>query len=171
MDTFPSGLRYYYNGDIVDRYIRIFPTEITGQGVMLSEWRKMMEIGEKLYVNSRTEWRAWLGEHHQDKREIWLVLYKSIYKSSSGKRDFSLDDAVEEALCFGWIDSTLKPIDPSSYALRFSPRRAKSPWADSNRARAIRLLREGKMTPAGLAVLPPEVLSAWKEENGSAGTG
>jgi uncharacterized protein YdeI (YjbR/CyaY-like superfamily) len=72
---------------------------------------------------------------------------------------------VEEALCFGWIDSTLKPIDASSYALRFSPRRKKSPWADSNRARALKLLRAGKMTPAGMAVLPPEVIRVWDEEN------
>lgn len=120
-----------------------------------------MEIGELLRVGSREEWRAWLTEHHQDKSEIWLVLYKS----SSGKQKFPLSHAVEEALCFGWIDSTLKPMDVTSYALRFSPRRKNSPWADSNRIRAIRLLREGKMTPAGMAILPPEILRAWKEEN------
>ena len=119
-----------------------------------------METGEKLHLNSRQEWRAWLAEHHQDKQEIWLV----IYKSSSGKREFPLSQAVEEALCFGWVDSTLKPIDASSYALRFSPRRGKSHWADSNKARAKRLLREGKMTSAGLAVLPPEVSQWWEEE-------
>jgi uncharacterized protein YdeI (YjbR/CyaY-like superfamily) len=120
-----------------------------------------MEIGETLALNSRQDWRAWLAEHHQEKREIWLVLYKS----SSGKREFPLDHAVEEALCYGWVDSTLKPIDASSYALRFSPRRRKSHWADSNRARALILLRSGKMTPAGMAVLPPEVIRTWEEEN------
>jgi uncharacterized protein YdeI (YjbR/CyaY-like superfamily) len=122
-----------------------------------------MEIGEKIDPNSREGWRAWLADHHQDKPEIWLVLYKSI----SGKRELTLDEAVEEALCFGWIDSTQKPIDESSYALRFSPRRSKSPWGESNKARAIRLLREGKMAPAGMAVLPEEVLLALKEENRS----
>jgi uncharacterized protein YdeI (YjbR/CyaY-like superfamily) len=127
---------------------------------------EIMEIGEILHVNSRQEWRAWLADQAHDKREIWLMLYKS----TSGKREFTLDQAVEEALCFGWIDSTLKPLDPTSYALRFSPRRSKSRWADSNRARAIRLLREGKMTPAGMAVLPPEVIQAWEEENRPAGT-
>lgn len=120
-----------------------------------------VDIGEQLHLNSREEWRAWLTGYHQVKQEIWLVLYKS----SSGKREFPLSHAVEEALCFGWIDSTLKPIDPSRYALRFSPRHKKSYWADSNRARALRLLREGKMTPAGMALLPPEVISAWEEEN------
>jgi len=120
-----------------------------------------MEIGELLHLNSRQEWRAWLAEHHQDKQEIWLM----IYKSSSGKREFPLSHAVEEALCYGWIDSTLKPIDPSSYALRFSPRRKNSHWAESNWERALRLLRDGKMTPSGMAVLPPEVIAAWEEED------
>jgi len=120
-----------------------------------------MDIGERLQVSTRDEWRAWLAEHHQDKPEIWLV----IFKSSSGRRDFPLSHAVEEALCFGWIDSTLKPIDASSYALRFSPRRMNSFWADSNRARALRLLREGKMTPAGMALLPSEVIRAWEVDN------
>lgn len=120
-----------------------------------------MEIGEKLHLNSREEWRAWLAEHHQDKQEIWLV----IYKSSSGKREFPLGHAVEEALCFGWIDSTLKPIDASCYTLRFSPRRENSHWADSNKVRVLRLLREGRMTPGGMAVLPPEVIRKCEEEN------
>jgi len=120
-----------------------------------------MEIGEKLHLNSRQEWRAWLAEHHQDKQEIWLILYKS----SSGKREFPLGHAVEEALCYGWVDSTLKPIAAASYALRFSPRRKKSHWADSNRARALSLLREGRMTAAGMAVLPPEVIRTREEEN------
>jgi uncharacterized protein YdeI (YjbR/CyaY-like superfamily) len=119
-----------------------------------------MEIGEKLLVHSREEWRAWLAGHHQDKPEIWLV----IYKSASGKRSLSLNHAVEEALCYGWVDSTLKPIDPLSYALRFSPRRKTSRWADSNKERALRLLREGKMTPAGMALLPSEIIKAWEEE-------
>jgi uncharacterized protein YdeI (YjbR/CyaY-like superfamily) len=122
-----------------------------------------MEIGETLHLNTRDEWRAWLAEHHESKQEIWLILYKS----SSGKREFPLSHAVEEALCFGWIDSTLKPVDNSSYALRFSPRRKKSPWADSNRMRALSLLREGKMTPAGMAVLPAEVIRLWEEESRS----
>jgi hypothetical protein len=72
---------------------------------------------------------------------------------------------VEEALCFGWIDSQLQPINDSSYALRFSPRREKSNWADSNKARALKLLREDKMTPAGMAVLPPDVIREWEAEN------
>lgn len=120
-----------------------------------------MKVGETLHLDSRQEWRAWLTEYHQEKSEIWLV----IYKSSSGRREFPLSHAVEEALCFGWIDSTLKPIDATRYALRFSPRRKKSHWADSNRERALRLLREGKMTPSGTAALPPDIIKTWEEEN------
>jgi uncharacterized protein YdeI (YjbR/CyaY-like superfamily) len=120
-----------------------------------------MEIGELLRLNSRAQWRSWLAEHHQDKKEIWLALHNS----GSPRRELPLGEAVEEALCFGWIDSTLKPLDAESYALRFSPRRKTSYWAESNRQRALRLLREGLMTAAGIAVLPPEVLQEWEQES------
>ena len=121
----------------------------------------MMEIGETLQVDSRDEWRAWLADHHQDKQEIWLVLHQS----ASGTRGFTMKQAQEEALCFGWVDSTLKPMDDSSYALRFSPRHRLSRWGRSNRARALKMLRAGKMTPAGMALLPPEVIRMWEKEN------
>lgn len=122
-----------------------------------------MDIGEKLHVNSRAEWRAWLEAHHQQKPEIWLVLYKV----SSGKQALALPDAVEEALCFGWIDSQMKSIDTECHAQRFSPRRKKSVWTAINRGRALRLLREGKMAPAGIAALPPEILEAWEQTSGA----
>lgn len=124
-----------------------------------------MEIGEVFRPSNPQEWRDWLEEHHQDKAEVWLI----ISRSSSKEPGVFLGEAVEEALCFGWIDSYQKPLDAASYALRFSPRRKKSNWANSNRERALRLLREGKMTPAGMAVLPPEVLQAWEEEKRQAG--
>jgi uncharacterized protein YdeI (YjbR/CyaY-like superfamily) len=119
-----------------------------------------MDIGETLHLQSREEWRTWLADHHQDRSEIWLILYKS----TSDKRTFTMRDAQEEGLCFGWVDSNLKPIDSFSYALRFSPRRPQSQWGASNKARALKLLREGKMAPAGMAVLPPDVIHAWEEE-------
>jgi uncharacterized protein YdeI (YjbR/CyaY-like superfamily) len=78
---------------------------------------------------------------------------------------------MDEALCFGWIDSTLKPVDETRYALRFTPRRAKSHWSDTNKARALVLLREGKMTAAGMACLPEDVIEEWEVEKGEAGTG
>ncbi|HEX7973796.1 MAG TPA: hypothetical protein VF498_05260 [Anaerolineales bacterium] len=74
-------------------------------------------------------------------------------------------EAQEEALCFGWVDSSLKPMDAARYALRFSPRREHSRWGNSNKARALNLLRAGKKTPSGMEQLPPDVIRAWEEEN------
>jgi|SRR5687767_4931425 len=133
---------------------------------LLCESDGMMDIGETLQLSSRDEWRAWLAGHHQDKQEIWLVLHKS----PSGKGGLTMSQAQEEAFCFGWADSTLTPIDESSYVLRFSPRHRLSRWGRSNRARALKMLRAGKMTPAGMALLPPEVLRMWEKENQRAGS-
>lgn len=119
-----------------------------------------MDIGEKLYVSSREAWRAWLAANHQDRSDIWLV----IYKKGSGKEGVLLREAMDEALCFGWIDSQLKSIDAESYALRFTPRRKKSVWTPINKGRVLEMLREGLVTPAGIAVLPPDVLAAWEQE-------
>ncbi len=113
-----------------------------------------MEMGETLLVTTRQEWRDWLAQHHRDRKEIWLIYYKK----TSGKTGISYEESVEEALCFGWIDGINKGINEETYAGRFTPRRSKSPWSASNRARVARLLREGRMTEAGLAVLPREVL-------------
>lgn len=112
-----------------------------------------MEIGETLLVTTRHEWREWLEKHHRDYKEIWLIYYKK----TSGKPGISYEESVEEALCFGWIDGAIKGIDQETYAGRFTPRRPKSPWSNSNRERVARLLREGRMTQAGLAILPDEL--------------
>jgi uncharacterized protein YdeI (YjbR/CyaY-like superfamily) len=112
-----------------------------------------MEVGDTLLVSTRDEWREWLTQHHDQYREIWLVYYKK----TSGKTGISYEEAVEEALCFGWIDGAIKGIDKETYAGRFTPRRAKSPWSDSNRERVARLLRDGRMTEAGIAVLPRDL--------------
>ena len=115
-----------------------------------------MEVGETLLVTSREEWREWLDQHHRDYKEIWLVNYKK----TSGKMGISYEESVEEALCFGWIDGAFKGIDLETYAGRFTPRRAKSHWSDSNRERVARLVRDGRMTEAGLAVLPADIRQA-----------
>jgi uncharacterized protein YdeI (YjbR/CyaY-like superfamily) len=114
-----------------------------------------MEIGETLLVTTRHEWREWLEQHHHEHKEIWLIYFKK----TSGKAGISYEESVEEALCFGWIDGAIKGIDLEKYAGRFTPRRAKSPWSDSNRERVARLIRDGRMTEAGLAVLPAELRS------------
>lgn len=112
-----------------------------------------MEIGETLLVHSAVEWREWLTQYHATKKEIWLIYYKK----TSGKTGITYEESVEQALCFGWIDGAIKGIDKDTYAGRFTPRRAKSPWSESNRQRVARLLRDGSMTEAGLAVLPEEL--------------
>jgi uncharacterized protein YdeI (YjbR/CyaY-like superfamily) len=112
-----------------------------------------MEVGATLRVRSRAQWRAWLQRHHADRREIWLVYYKK----GSGKTGISYDDSVEEALCFGWVDGQVKGLDATSYAGRFTPRRAGSNWSASNRERAAHLLRQGLMTAAGRRVLPADL--------------
>jgi uncharacterized protein YdeI (YjbR/CyaY-like superfamily) len=112
-----------------------------------------MEIGETLYVTNRQDFRRWLEENHKSKKEIWLIQYKKAAKKPS----INYVEAVEEALCFGWIDSTEKSMDTERYATRFSPRRPKSNWTDTNKERARKLIAAGKMTEAGFATLPADL--------------
>src|SRR5581483_6540294 len=108
-----------------------------------------MEITQTLYVHKTTDWRSWLKKNHKTAREIWLVYYKK----NSGKPRIAYNDAVDEALCFGWIDSTVKAIDKDRYCQRYSPRRKGSPCSEMNKHRAMRMIKEKRMTPAGLAAL------------------
>ncbi len=127
-----------------------------------------MELGKTLYVSTRKAWRGWLKKHHATEREIWLVFYNK----ESGRPRVPYNDAVEEALCFGWIDSTVKKGEKDWFAQRFSPRRPGSQWSEMNKVRVRRLHREGKMTPAGLAaagtlerfVIPPDILRRLKTD-------
>jgi uncharacterized protein YdeI (YjbR/CyaY-like superfamily) len=108
-----------------------------------------MEVGQKLDVRTRAAWRTWLQRNHARKKEIWLVLHAK----ASGRSSIAYNDAVDEALCFGWIDSIVKKVGPQSRAQRFSPRRKDSPVSEMNKARARRLVRERRMTAAGRAAL------------------
>ncbi|MEY2573391.1 MAG: hypothetical protein QOJ87_1604 [Verrucomicrobiota bacterium] len=130
-----------------------------------------MEIGQKLRVTTRNAWRAWLEKNHARKKEIWLVY--ATKKSGKGRVDYS--DAVEEALCFGWIDGTMKSIDENYFAQRFSPRRStRSQLSETNKERVRRMVRAGLMTPAGLEkirdrmsekfVLAPDIAAALKRD-------
>ncbi len=112
-----------------------------------------MEIGETLYVTNRDDFRKWLIQYHQTKKEIWLVQYKKTTKKPS----INYVEAVEEAICFGWIDGFEKGMDAERFATRFSPRREKSNWTNTNKDRARRMIAEGRMTPAGRAKLPIDV--------------
>ncbi|HWP81141.1 MAG TPA: YdeI/OmpD-associated family protein [Bacteroidota bacterium] len=108
-----------------------------------------MEIGRRLYVKNRQEWRRWLSKHHRTAKDIWLIYYKK----GSTKRRIPYNDAVEEALCFGWIDSIVKAIDSERYVQRFSPRRPGSPFSAMNLERIRRLIAQRKMTRFGLEAL------------------
>ena len=112
-----------------------------------------MEIGETLYVTTREQFRQWLMKNHQKKKEIWLINYKK----ATRKPSIPYVEAVEEAICFGWIDSTEKSMDAERYATRLSPRKPKSNWTETNKERARRMIVEGKMTEAGRATLPEDV--------------
>jgi uncharacterized protein YdeI (YjbR/CyaY-like superfamily) len=100
-----------------------------------------------LYVTNREEWRAWLAKHYQSEIEVWLIFYKK----HTGRPRISYDDAVEEALCFGWIDSIVKSVDDEKFSQKFTPRRDGSRWSALNTRRVRKLIREGRMTEAGLA--------------------
>jgi uncharacterized protein YdeI (YjbR/CyaY-like superfamily) len=95
----------------------------------------------------RAAWRAWLEAHHAEAREAWLIHYKV----GAGKRWLTYEEGVEEALCFGWIDGLLRSMDAERYSLRYSPRRRRSMWSESNIRRVEKLVAEGRMTAAGLA--------------------
>jgi len=119
-------------------------------GALDHQSRDVMGIGETLYVTAREDFRKWLEKNHKSKKEIWLIQYKKATKKPS----IHYVDAVEEAICFGWIDGLEKSMDSERYVLRFSPRRPKSNWTETNKERAKRMIAEGKMTEAGLATLP-----------------
>jgi uncharacterized protein YdeI (YjbR/CyaY-like superfamily) len=113
-----------------------------------------MNARQTLYVVSRREWRNWLSGHQKNKEGVWLVFHKK----SSGKPTIDYDEAVEEALCYGWIDGQIKHLDEEKYARCFTPRRQRTSWSESNRRRALKMLRQRKMTLAGLRCLPTELL-------------
>jgi uncharacterized protein YdeI (YjbR/CyaY-like superfamily) len=98
-----------------------------------------------LEFGNRNQWRRWLEKYHAVETEAWLMLYKKKYQ----EQGLSLDEAIEEALCFGWIDGQLKSLDEKCYALRFSPRTTKSIWSMSNIRRVEKLMAAGKITAAG----------------------
>ena len=99
-----------------------------------------------LYVKDRKTWRAWFSKNHARQKEIWLVFYKK----HTGKPTISYEDAVQEALCFGWIDSIVRKIDEERYMQLFTPRKIGSNWSDLNKRRVKKLIEQGIMTEAGL---------------------
>lgn len=102
-----------------------------------------MEVTETVELGSCSEWRTWLSENHSTKTEIWLVSFRK----ATGRFSISYNDAVEEALCFGWIDSIRKSLDEERLVQRFTPRKPGSSFSQTNKERLARLLAKGKVIP------------------------
>jgi len=102
---------------------------------------------KQLYFIDRDKWREWLSENHAESAGIWMVFYKK----ATSKPTIPYDAAVEEALCFGWIDSIIKRIDEEKYVRKFTPRKDKSDWSALNKKRVAEMIKAGRMTEAGLA--------------------
>lgn len=102
---------------------------------------------KEVYVKTRQKWRDWLAKHYcKEQAGIWLVFYKK----AARKPSLVYEEAVEEALCFGWIDSIIKRKDGARFVRKFTPRKADSVWSELNKRRVAKLVKEGRMTPIGL---------------------
>jgi uncharacterized protein YdeI (YjbR/CyaY-like superfamily) len=102
----------------------------------------------ELVVRDQSAWRSWLAQHHAEPEGVWLVLAK---KGTTRPTSLSYDEALEDALCHGWIDGQTRRRDEATYRQRFTPRRRRSAWSKRNTEKAERLLAEGRMHPAGIA--------------------
>lgn len=101
------------------------------------------------HANTRKEWRKWLDKYSESEKFVWLI----IYHKSSATKSVDYEEAVEEALCFGWIDSVRNKRDSESSYLYFAPRKPKGNWSTSNKERVARLIKDGLMTPRGQALI------------------
>lgn len=128
----------------------------------------MMEITKTLYLTDRKDWREWLKKNYKTEKEIWLVYPRK----ATGKRRIEYNDAVEEALCFGWIDSIVKKLDEESTVQRFSPRKPKTKYSQANIERLRDLVAKKKVVKEVAEtlgdvlnqkfVVPPDILKAIK---------
>lgn len=124
----------------------------------------MTVILKPTFFKSATECRRWIEQNHDKATELWF----GFYKKNSGKRGITYREALDEALCFGWIDGLKKSVDEYSYTYRFTPRRPKSIWSLVNTKRAEELRKLGRMNPAGLkafAARNPEKSGIYSFEN------
>jgi uncharacterized protein YdeI (YjbR/CyaY-like superfamily) len=101
-------------------------------------------------AKTNAQWRRWLTKHHDSEREVWLIFHKP----HTGRMSIAYEDAVNEALCFGWIDSLIKRLDDDRYARKFTPRKPGSRWSTVNQQRYAKLQAEGRLMAAGLSLAP-----------------
>lgn len=122
-----------------------------------------MEIsGKPLHFTTPDEWRAWLQANHATEKDVWLTFYKK----HSATPSITFEEATDEALSFGWIDSSMKRIDDEKYVLRYTSRRKGSNWSERNKKRVAELIEQGRMTEAGLAKIEEAKQSGkWDEAN------
>ena len=128
--------------------VRLFPGSRRVAGAM-----SPLDVSKAAPVASAAELDRWLAAHGATERERVVA----IYKKASGRQTVTFEELLDVALCHGWVDTQTKSIDDRRYAIRFVPRRPGSNWSASNRERVRRLLAEGRMTPAGEALLPPDL--------------
>jgi len=114
---------------------------------------------KQVHVSTRGQWRKWLAENRdKEKNGIWLVFYRK----EAGRPTLGYEDSVEEALCFGWIDSIIKRIDGNKYCRKFTPRKDDSRWSNTNKKRVEKIIKEGRMTEFGLAKIEAaKKLGSW----------
>ena len=104
---------------------------------------------QEVYITNRDDWRTWLEQNHSTSDGVWLIYYKT----SSGSPSIPYGDSIEEALCFGWVDSIIKKLDDDRFARKFTHRKGRSRWFKSNKRRSEKMIGEGKMTAIGLAII------------------
>jgi uncharacterized protein YdeI (YjbR/CyaY-like superfamily) len=104
---------------------------------------------QQLYCKTVGQWREWLEQHHSTESVVWLVFYKK----GLSDQTFDYDGALDEALCYGWVDSVIKKLDEQRYARKFTPRKETSQWSAINKRRVAQLIAAGRMTPAGMALI------------------
>ena len=106
----------------------------------------LIRMNKGILFKNRDEWRSWLESNHLNEKQVWLIYFKKHIMKNS----VTQPDAVEEALCYGWIDSIVRRIDEEKYMQKFTPRNEKSIWSDINKKRVALLIKNGKMTKAGM---------------------
>ena len=111
-----------------------------------STYNYCMKISKSFTPSNPADWRSWLEKNHDREQEVWLVYFKP----AGNRVNIDYETSVEEALCFGWIDSIIQKIDDEKYARKFNPRRLKSKWSETNKRRVKKVIREGRMTEAGM---------------------